>query len=137
MGFHNNSQSHTKVLQNDKIVLSHLKQNKQNDSQNSTGKRTMFYIIKELYVLSVMQIICHQATALMAGIFNKHFYRHFYRSLSLMHQLKENLANNTIFFTVLYWLALFQRVHAFFSKIKAFSSHNLYSFQLASSAFQY
>lgn len=116
MGFHNNSQSHTKVLQNDKIVLSHLKQNKQNDSQNSTGKRTMFYIIKELYVLSVMQIICHQATALMAGIFNKHFYRHFYRSLSLMYQLKENLANNTIFFTVLYWLALFQRVHAFFQK---------------------
>ena len=78
-------------------------------------KKTMFYIIKELYVLSVMQIIFHQATTMMAGIFNKHFYRHFYGSevwCTIWKEIKLQIIQFSQLFTNKF--ALFQRMHAFF-----------------------
>ena len=77
-------------------------------------KKTMFYIIKELYVLSVMQIIFHQATTMMAGIFNKHFYRHFYGSEVWCTIWKLQIIQFSQLFTIRF--ALFQRMHAFFKK---------------------
>jgi len=56
-------------------------QNKANRTFHRTPlKETMFDIIKELYVLSVMQIIFCQPTTVTIGVFNKHFYGHFYKS---------------------------------------------------------
>ena len=76
MGFRSGSHTNYRMT----TLCCHV-QNKANKKINRTPlKIPMFDIIKELYVLSVMQNILPQPTTVKADIFNRHFYGQFYRS---------------------------------------------------------